>query len=91
MTESFVAHDRAGRAKAGVHDNVAPCCVATEEAMCARQTKPSAHDRPWVCPTEVAPATGEFFRDRENYVTTEGRGSKELYVTTGLFLIATER
>ena len=33
MTESSAAHDRAGRAKASAHDNVAPCCVATEEAM----------------------------------------------------------
>ena len=35
--ESSVAHDKAGRAKASAHDNVAPCCVATEEAMRARQ------------------------------------------------------
>ena len=46
MTESSVAHDRAGRAKAGVHDNMALCCVATEEAMCTQQTRPKAHDRP---------------------------------------------
>ena len=34
-TESFAAHDRAGRNKAGAHDSVAPCCIAIEEAMCA--------------------------------------------------------
>ena len=36
-TESSTAHDRDGRAKAGVHDSVALCCVATKEAMRARQ------------------------------------------------------
>ena len=35
-TKSFIAHDRAGRAKVGVHDSATPCCVATEEAMRAR-------------------------------------------------------
>ena len=35
-TKSSAAHDKAGRAKAGVHDSVAPCCVATEEVMRAR-------------------------------------------------------
>ena len=37
MTESFAAHDRAGRVKAGAHDSVTLCCVATKEAMCVRQ------------------------------------------------------
>ena len=52
--------------------------------MRERQTRPGAHDR-------VAHMEGEFCRDRENSVTIEGRGSKELYVKTGLFLFATER
>ena len=33
MKESFATHDRVGRTKVGAHDSVAPCCVATEEAM----------------------------------------------------------
>ena len=45
-TEGFVPHDRAGRTKAGSHDIVPPCYVAIEEAMCARQTRPGAHDKP---------------------------------------------
>ena len=32
-TESSTAHNRAGRAKAGAHHSVAPCCVGTKEAM----------------------------------------------------------
>ena len=36
MTESSATHNRAGRAKAGAHDSVVPCCVATEEARRAR-------------------------------------------------------
>ena len=35
MIESSAAHDRVGRVKVGMHDSVAPCCVATEKAMCA--------------------------------------------------------
>ena len=34
--ESSIAHDRAGREKAGAHDSVVPCCVTTKEAMRAR-------------------------------------------------------
>ena len=45
MTESSAAHDKAGRAKAGSHDNVALCCVATEEAMRTRQTWLGTHDK----------------------------------------------
>ena len=45
-TESSAAHDKAGCEKAGAHDSVAPCCVATEEAMCARQTRLSVRNRP---------------------------------------------
>ena len=45
-TEISAAHDRAGRAKASAHNNVAPCCVATEEATPARQTKPGTHNGP---------------------------------------------
>ena len=43
--ESSTAHDMAGRAKAGAHDSEAPRCVATEEGMSVRQTKPGARDR----------------------------------------------
>ena len=43
-TESSVAQDIAGHAKAGLHDSVAHCCVATKEATCARQAL-GAHDR----------------------------------------------
>ena len=32
-TESSAAHNKARRAKAGVHDSVASCCVSTEEAI----------------------------------------------------------
>ena len=46
MTESFAAHEKAGRAKAGARDNVAPCYVTIEKAMCMRQTRPGAHNRP---------------------------------------------
>ena len=52
-TESFAAHSRAGRAKVGAHDSVASCCVMKKEAMCARQTRPGAHDRPWARTTEA--------------------------------------
>ena len=38
MTESSASHDKAGLAKANVHDSVATCCVETEEAR--------ARDRP---------------------------------------------
>ena len=62
-TESSAAHDRAGRSKAGAHNNVAPCCVATEEAILARQTKPSTHDKPWVRTAE-AYGTEEFCHNR---------------------------
>ena len=37
--ESSAAHDRAGRAKAGMHDSVVLCCVTKEEAMPVRQTR----------------------------------------------------
>ena len=30
--ERFSTHNRAGSEKAGAHENVAPCCVVTEEA-----------------------------------------------------------
>ena len=46
MTESSATHDKAGRAKAGAHDSVAPCCVATKEAMCAQQTRLGTRDGP---------------------------------------------
>ena len=29
----------------GACNSLAPCCVTTEEALCARQTRPGAHDR----------------------------------------------
>ena len=45
--KSSVAHNRVGRTKAGAHDIMALCCVAIEEAMCVRQTRPGAHDKPW--------------------------------------------
>ena len=45
-TENSAAHDRAGLLKVGVQDNVALCCVATEAATRAQQTKPGASDRP---------------------------------------------
>ena len=79
MTESFAAHDRVGRAKAGAHDSVAPCCVATEEAMRARQTRLGVRDIPdQTCATDQARgarqtleahnrgvcATREFCRDK---------------------------
>ena len=80
----FVAHNKAGHAKVGAHNSVAPCGVTTEEARCTRQTRPGAHDRPWARTTKVHERQG-------NYVATEGRGSKELYFATGLFLVATER
>ena len=53
MIESFATHERAGRTKAGTHDSVALCCVAIEEAMHARQTRPGAYDRPWARTIEV--------------------------------------
>ena len=43
--ESSTVHDMAGRAKAGANDSATPRCVATEEAMSVRQTKPGARDR----------------------------------------------
>ena len=43
---------------------MAPCYVAIEEAMRARQTRPGAHDRD-------AQATEEFFCDREFSVGTD--------------------
>ena len=46
IIESSAAHDRAGSAKASAHNSVAPCCVATEEAMPSRQTMPGSHDKP---------------------------------------------
>ena len=46
MIENSTAHDRAGRVKARAHNNVAPCCVAIEEAMSAQQIRPVANDRP---------------------------------------------
>ena len=52
-TKISAAHDRAGRAKVGAHDSVALCCLATEKAMRARQTRPSVHNRPWARATEV--------------------------------------
>ena len=74
MTESSSSHDKAGLAKADAHDSVATCCVETEEATRARQTKPSARYRPGHgCTTEV-------LTRQENFVTTKGRGNKELYV-----------
>ena len=45
-TKCSATYDRARRAKVGVHDSVASCCVETEEAMHERQTRPGAHDRP---------------------------------------------
>ena len=63
-TESSAAHDRAGRAKAGTHDSVAPCYLMTEEVMCSRQTRPGVHDGPWVRKTKT--------RTRQrNYVATD--------------------
>ena len=44
--ESPAAQDRVGCAKAGVHDSVVSCCVAIEEAMSARQTRPGVRNRP---------------------------------------------
>ena len=52
MTESSAAHEKAECAKVDVHDSVAPCCVMTEEARCARQAL-GVHDR-------GACKTGEF-------------------------------
>ena len=43
-TESSAAHDMAKCTKAGAHDSVASCCVTTEEAMLARQTRPGVTD-----------------------------------------------
>ena len=57
---------------------------ATDQARRVPQTKSSAHDR-------GASAIGEFYRDREFCVGTEGKGSKELYVATGIFLVTTGR
>ena len=44
-TKSSATHDRAGRMKVGVHDSVASCCVATEEAMRTWHTRPGARDK----------------------------------------------
>ena len=44
--ESSATQDRAGHAKAGAHDNVAPCSVMTYEAMRVRKIRPGMHDRP---------------------------------------------
>ena len=63
-TESSVAHDIAGCEKAGAYDSVVSGCVATEEAMHERQTKPGAHDK-------GARATGEFCHDREFSIATD--------------------
>ena len=57
-------HDRARLAKAGAHDSVAPCCVAIEEAMRARQTMPVGYDK-------GARVTGEFYHNREFSVETD--------------------
>ena len=46
MIESFATHERDGRTKVGAHNSVALCCVATEVAMRARQTRIGAYDRP---------------------------------------------
>ena len=43
-TKSFVAHNRIRRVKVSAHDNVEQCCVTTEEAMHARQTRPGPRD-----------------------------------------------
>ena len=43
--ESSAAHDKARNAKASTYDSVTPCCVPTEEAMRARQTRLGAHER----------------------------------------------
>ena len=43
--EGSAAHDRAGHARAGAHNSVAPCCVTKEKAICAKQTRLGAHDR----------------------------------------------
>ena len=69
-TESSTAHDRAGSAKAGVHDSVALCCVAIEEAMWTRHTGSGTHDRPWACTKEVCVRHG-------NSITTERTLSRQ--------------
>ena len=56
-TEGSAAHDKAGRARAGSNNSVAPCCVTTEKAMYAKQTRLGAHDR-------GVRATREFSCDR---------------------------
>ena len=56
-TEGSAAHDRAGRARVGAHNSVAPCCVTTEKAMRAKQTRIGVHDR-------GAHVTREFSCDR---------------------------
>ena len=52
--ESSTAHDRAGSAKAGAHDSVTLCCVASEEVMHARKIRPGVHDKPWARMTKVS-------------------------------------
>ena len=44
-TESSAAHNRVGRAKASAYDNVVSCCVAIEEVMRVRQTRPDTYDK----------------------------------------------
>ena len=63
-TESSATHDKAGRAKASTHDSVTPCCVPTEEAMCARQTRLGAHDRPWASKKGTRARQRIIYRDR---------------------------
>ena len=56
-TESSTAHDRVGHEKAGAHDSVAPCCVTTEEARHARQTRLGVHGKPGqACTTSLGRA-----------------------------------
>ena len=59
MTKSSTSCDRAGHAKAGVHNSATPRCVVTEEAKCARQTRPRTRNKPG-----QARAIGEFWRNR---------------------------
>ena len=52
-TKSSTSHDRVGRANNGTHNGATPRCVAIEDVMRVRQTRPSEHDRPWARTTEV--------------------------------------
>ena len=63
-TKSSIAHDRVGRTKAGAHDIMALCCVAIEEAMCARQSRPGGHDQPWAHTTGLRRAQQRCVRER---------------------------